>query len=989
MTMSTVDGGRLHPWSRPAVRGLVFVLGYSVSAFLVGLGLSMWSTQVWQPGREWWLSLSVLGLLIGSWMLYWLHRFVCFWLSQDRPESPETRLGAKVRWLRTSKRVLLVALFAYLVVAGTLVVLAVEYRSSWVALVGMWLAGAALAAVTASLRRGLVDPKTNKNKWWQARYVTSVGLALLAAAAVVVVLLPRFDIALVFGSLVAVLGLATVSLGFLEYCYEKSLKSCAFGLGVSCASAVTIAALWVAGAPVALFVPPVVLCLLGLAILGRGVPVRIREGDLTSVTWGVWTYALLSAGIGAVGAMMFASHDWQLASALSVSVIIAILAFALVSETFQLVTVLLLGGVMAFVIDVRIVPTEADLNPDATAERLVVFGDSYISGEGASRYLSGTNTVGVDECRRAPTSYAYLLAEEDGKRLDFYACSGATTEDVAGSVAGSRTQLQHFLDDEIDPSTIEAVLVSVGGNDAWFGTVGQACLGPGSCDVHRDTLFRNVEDIVDRIEAVYVEIRKSVGESVPVVAMPYPLTLTDTGCGSSMLLGSEHRFLFEFTDVLNSAVRVAAKRAGVNFFGPGITVFNGHRICDEEQAYEEQTYEDLRGEVCGGPLPEDEVAGLAVNVIDIRPKEGALMDRILPTHWFHGSAHPNELGHSLTKVCLKSWLSTVEGNPPPDPWAERSEPPPGQRPISTRLLGIPGAVLVPSELRVAGELPEQAAVVGADGPYTLPTASVGSFVHHSQPTGEWSRLGPVQDAVATTVPAWGEAQFDCSANEKPRPQVIVWQTQEEEWQVVVREYCSISTDEIVTGSLDVVDDLNWLPVPSELPVSAETKASVLGSPYSLPTVRVDSFVFYSQPNGEWSSLGPIPDDASVNVPGWDRATQLDFDAAAMEPRQVIIWRPAYGTWEIVVREYCELDPDCPDNRSEINAWTGSQFARTIELGLLPVAVLFLGAWFLAILIAVDQGGAEKVKWRLRLFPWRRPRQTHGKQPQNPSPTSSG
>jgi len=64
---------------------------------------------------------------------------------------------------------------------------------------------------------------------------------------------------------------------------------------------------------------------------------------------------------------------------------------------------------------------------EAAEFSIVTFGDSYISGEGASRFYPGTDQRGDDrnECRRAPSAYPVLLAERLDASLDFLACSGA------------------------------------------------------------------------------------------------------------------------------------------------------------------------------------------------------------------------------------------------------------------------------------------------------------------------------------------------------------------------------------------------------------------------------------------------------------------------------------------------------------------------------------------------------------------------------------
>ncbi len=101
----------------------------------------------------------------------------------------------------------------------------------------------------------------------------------------------------------------------------------------------------------------------------------------------------------------------------------------------------------------------AGAQDDATAG-IVAFGDSFISGEGASDFFAGTDQKGDErnECRRAPTAYPVLLADRvagapvldaDGAEmgavdgltessLDFYACSGAKLKDVLALCTDNR-----------------------------------------------------------------------------------------------------------------------------------------------------------------------------------------------------------------------------------------------------------------------------------------------------------------------------------------------------------------------------------------------------------------------------------------------------------------------------------------------------------------------------------------------------------------------
>jgi hypothetical protein len=65
---------------------------------------------------------------------------------------------------------------------------------------------------------------------------------------------------------------------------------------------------------------------------------------------------------------------------------------------------------------------------NSAAPLLVALGDSFMSGEGAERYLPNTN-IPDNRCHRATSSHPYLVAKQLGMRLVSAACSGATTQD--------------------------------------------------------------------------------------------------------------------------------------------------------------------------------------------------------------------------------------------------------------------------------------------------------------------------------------------------------------------------------------------------------------------------------------------------------------------------------------------------------------------------------------------------------------------------------
>ena len=280
-------------------------------------------------------------------------------------------------------------------------------------------------------------------------------------------------------------------------------------------------------------------------------------------------------------------------------------------------------------------------------QRILALGDSYISGEGAPHFLEGTNVNDENQCRRSVTAYPYLVAENLGMGLDFYACSGAKAKELydvgqqpksPADVAGALPQLQN----PIDISKISVVLVSIGGNDAQFGDIVQGCVIPGTCDSLSDLWLTNLDQVGDDITTALVKIKERV-PNVPVVVVPYPLMLEDHSCSWSRLDKREHEFISQFIVTLDDRVRVAARKAGVHFFEEGMFAFQGARIC-------------------GGP-PERTVT----NFININPIEGSLGERINPRNWIHGSFHPKPTGHKLMADLLTTWLRSNLSTPNPQP----------------------------------------------------------------------------------------------------------------------------------------------------------------------------------------------------------------------------------------------------------------------------------------------------------------------------------
>lgn len=712
-------------------------------------------------------------------------------------------------------------------VLGSLGVAFAPYvESGLLALTGVWIAGLGLAAISASTSQITSD----RPVLW-----TGLGLILMIAALTLGISASAHDWVLVIAAMGAIAALSTVSQGLVSLARRDPRLWSIVGLTVILSSGAMVVLLWLLGADLVFYVPGLLLIGAGLVPLSKGLP-YLLTGSRRQQTI---TAGLLGLGVGAVLAVAFSRADWPVQLAVSVIFLSLIMAGALVWEVSEFVVILLFAVLVTSVLINRTDPNEVDPHQEAEA-RLVVFGDSYISGEGAELFFVDTNVAGSrstpsetdNECRRSSAAYPHLVADALGYGLDFYACSGAKSYDVVAGTAGNLSsvtvpQLDAFVEAEQtaragggDYRKIAAVLVSVGGNDAWFGTVGQACLGPGTCDIHRNTLLRTATEIGSRIGLVYTRIKEVVaneaGEDVPVVAMPYPLILTDSGCEGSPLTLQEHQFLFEFTEVLNDTARVEATRAGVHWFSDGIVAFEGSRICDDGE--------------------------LAVNVLDVRPKNGTLWNRLSPANWFHGSAHPNAHGHELTAVALEPWLGSLLDEFEKDP-SQAANPDP---------VSVGRGIFPPSISRVSIRS------LGLDP----------------------SKIGCPSDRLRA--------------------------------------------------------------------VTVQVEPEVLGNTIPLTNVAPGSVACSSDSSGGWSTVTQTAEDGALDVPAWEREVALDFDPNRDRYRQIILWESTSGEWRIQVRGYCELDPSCANSEADIRSWMVGGIEETAKGGVIPIALMLTGTWFLAI-----------------------------------------
>jgi hypothetical protein len=358
---------------------------------------------------------------------------------------------------------------------------------------------------------------------------------------------------------------------------------------------------------------------------------------------------ILVLAAGCVAALVLA--DWVLTAVVMAFAILLIVA--IVSNTHADVAM-----VLACLALVGAAPPERPVPDELTtvgSNTVVVLGDSYMSGEGASTYFKGTNDAGGNQCRRAPSAYGVGIATSSHhfNQVVFLACSGARTYHVIAAEDGNHTRVQAG-----EPATqIEQikrlkqrnpgfrpalVLVGLGGNDAGFATLGEMCLAPGDCSTQRGLFEDNLPEVERALLATFSSLKR-VLPGVPILAVPYPQPIADRNrCDGIALTRSERDFIRDFVDRLDGAMQSAANRAGIGYVAAMKDSLQAHNL-----------------QLCA---VRKSAAG--INFVDVLSVNGLASQRFNPARWIHNSLHPNERGHAAMLDTLGTWLdgnrSTLE-----------------------------------------------------------------------------------------------------------------------------------------------------------------------------------------------------------------------------------------------------------------------------------------------------------------------------------------
>ncbi|MFB6810084.1 GDSL-type esterase/lipase family protein [Streptomyces sp. NPDC056387] len=361
--------------------------------------------------------------------------------------------------------------------------------------------------------------------------------------------------------------------------------------------------------------------------------------------------ALVVLGTVALACLWLVYRDWVLAAVLVAAALL--LLPAVVSNTHADVAL-----VLAALCLLASAPPEHPEPPDVAGGRrvLVALGDSYMSGEGASSYIEGTDDGGRDECRRSPSAYAVGLTTADRRfdRVLLLACSGARTFNLNPASAPGPSRVQpgepgtqiDQLASRTPPVHPALVIVTVGGNDAGFAILGEACLAPGDCVTQKPVFVDNLAKVRRDLVATYRYLRAAVPADVPVVAVPYPQPIAAADrCSGVALTKAERDFVRAFVEQIDTTMRDAAHAAGITYM-----------------AEMKDSLAPQRLQLC-----QRRKGAAGINFVDVETVNGLAAQRFSPAKWLHNSLHPNERGHAAMRAAFTTWLDSHPELLPPAP----------------------------------------------------------------------------------------------------------------------------------------------------------------------------------------------------------------------------------------------------------------------------------------------------------------------------------
>lgn len=379
--------------------------------------------------------------------------------------------------------------------------------------------------------------------------------------------------------------------------------------------------------------------------------------------------------------------------------------------------------------------------------RLAILGDSYSSGEGADNYLAGTDTT-ENSCHRSTQTYAaevFNVADEA-----IIACSGAVTGHIDGPDFANDipSQVDQLTDFQVRTSPVDAVVLSLGGNNVGFSQLARACVfgncaesigGKDSESFAADEFATIVAELVPAYEAIHDALNDASalrrrGNMAPLVVLGYPrpvpttdrpcagMGLDVTGLNIDFFDSAEVKFVNRFITDLNGYVEAAviAARKGPSripvFYVPFVedSFLPDHTVCDR-QPYARGA-DSFNGAAVRANVTLSDFF-VAINPFQTpRQKIEYVVKRYGEVvvdgvqRGIQELFHPNQLGYQAMTRALIRWSTSTEADgvaqflrtvPPPDPGAfctEITSPVPLDLATPLQVL----STCVPYQIRVEG-----------------------------------------------------------------------------------------------------------------------------------------------------------------------------------------------------------------------------------------------------------------------------------------------
>ncbi len=238
----------------------------------------------------------------------------------------------------------------------------------------------------------------------------------------------------------------------------------------------------------------------------------------------------------------------------------------------------------------------------------LAMGDSFMSGEGAWSYRTGTDTD-LNKCHQSILSYPYLLS---GRFNSFasVACSGARAAHITGTTGVKGTS--QLKDDQIPSDQMiedaqkshlpgylaqrdflsdnpDVITLSIAGNDIGFSDIIVRCTAPFAGDITPNTnCYEWYEDRLELVNTINAQFNKlvslyssmkAVDRKVYVVGYPQLVSVTGS-CALNVRLGDDERqFANQLISYLDSVIQRAAAKAGV-YYVDTQHAFDGHKLCE-------------------------------------------------------------------------------------------------------------------------------------------------------------------------------------------------------------------------------------------------------------------------------------------------------------------------------------------------------------------------------------------------------------------------